>query len=66
LSLGRTGQAATIPITGENVRWIVDDEVYEERIKTRLISYSAVHKVRLERFDQVDITAEIKVALITD
>jgi len=66
LSLGRTGQAATIPITGDNVRSIVDDKVCEERIKSHLISISAADKVGLERFDQVDITAEIKVAFITD
>ena len=66
MSLGRTGQAATIPITGDNVRSIVDDEVYEERIKSRLISYSAAHKFGLERFDPVEISAELSMELITD
>ncbi len=66
IELGGTGQAATIPITGDNVRWIVGDKVYTGRIKSRLISFSAADKVGMERFDQVEITAELTVELATD
>ena len=28
IEFGGTGQSVTIPITGDNVRWIVEDKVY--------------------------------------
>ena len=66
MSLGGNGHAATIPISGGNGRWIVNAEAYKEGIKSRLISYSAADKVVLESFDQVYITPERGVELITD
>jgi len=66
LSLGGAGQAATILVTGANVRWTVDDEVNEARIQPRLTCISAADKVAPERSDQVDIIAVPNMELIAD
>lgn len=62
INVGGFDQA--IPITGDNVRWIVKDKVYAGRVKSRLISYSAPDRIGLERSDEVDITAELSVELV--
>jgi len=57
-------QATPIPVTGDDVSWVVNDQSYRGRVRSRLISYSAPDKVELERLNAVDITAELRVELI--
>jgi hypothetical protein len=64
LTIGGTDQATPIPITGDNVRWIVKDKLCAGRVKSRLVSYSAPDKIGLERSDKVDITAVLSVELV--
>jgi hypothetical protein len=64
LTIGGADQATPIPITGDNVRWIVKDKIYAGRVKSRLVSYSAPDKIGLERADEVDITAVLSVELV--
>jgi hypothetical protein len=64
LTIGGADQATPIPITGDNVRWIVKDKTYAGRVKSRLVSYSAPDKIGLERSDEVDITAVLSVELV--
>jgi hypothetical protein len=63
-TIGGADQATPIPITGDNVRWIVKDKVYAGRVKSRLVSYSAPDNIGLERSDEIDITAVLTVELI--
>ena len=64
ITLGGADQTTPIPITGDNVRWIVKDKVYSGRVKSRLVSYSAPDKIGLERSDDMDITAVLSVELL--
>ena len=63
IEIGGADTLTPMPIAGDNVRWIVNNEVYSGRVKSRLISYSAADKVALDRLDAVDVTAELSVEL---
>ncbi len=64
IELGGANPATPIPIPGDDIRWVVDDKVYEGRVKSRLISYSPPDKVELERLNAVDITAVLRIELV--
>ena len=66
LEIGGANQVTPIPVSGDYVSWVANDKVYEGRVKSRLISYSAPDKVGLERLDAVDITAELSVELVEE
>ena len=41
-------QGTSVPVVGDNVRWITNDKVYTGRVKSRLISYSEPNNIGLD------------------
>ena len=63
IEIGGASPATPIPVAGDEVSWVANDKVYQGRVKSRLISYSAPDKAGLDRLDAVDITAVLTVEL---
>lgn len=58
-------QATPFPVAGDHVRWVLKGKVYEGRVKSRLISYSAPDNIGLENENEVNIRAVLRVELGT-
>jgi hypothetical protein len=56
-------EATPVPVAGDNVRWVVKGKVYEGRVKSRLISYSAPDNIGLDTANEVNIKAVLRVEL---
>jgi hypothetical protein len=56
-------QATSVPVEGDRVRWVVNDRVYTERVKSRLISYSPPNNMGVESAKEVNMRAVLSVQL---
>jgi hypothetical protein len=56
-------QAISMPVTGDEVRWVVNDKVYTGRVKSRLIYYSPPTNIGLDSANEVNMRAVLRVQL---
>jgi len=56
-------QAISVPVAGDQVRWVANDKVYTGRVKSRLISYSPPNNIGLDTANEVSMRAVLSVQL---
>jgi hypothetical protein len=49
MEIGGANATTPVPVTGDQVRWIVGDQAYAGVVKSRIISYSAPNKIWRDR-----------------
>jgi hypothetical protein len=56
-------QAISVPVTGDQVSWVVNNKVYTGRVKARLISYSPPNNIGFYSANEVNMRAVLSMQL---